>query len=256
MHSSYVPSPRDPSPSTKLPPVVRNAKKLTELLETSHSVTSDLITKTLTIIVGDARDSTAVTQTLFPTVLNPTNPTSGNNAVNLIVSGMGCYPVMKKGYWLPQQEDPTLCQDAITTIFNALRSRRPVVKPGLVMLSTQGISKFGRDYPLLLMPLYALLLHRAHEDKRVMENLASEAVKEEEGPIESFVIVRPSLLTAGKAYGLKSVRWDIEDGGVAKNAIGYWISRADVGGFVFENVVLPFQSGKAERVETTYSITY
>jgi hypothetical protein len=162
---------------------------------------------------------------------------------------------MKKGNWFPEQEDPTLCQDAITTILNALRARPPHVKPGLVMLSSTGISKFGRDVPLLMLPLYAFL-HTPHQDKKVMEDLAIEAVKEEPAPIGSYVVVRPSLLTSGPARGVQSVRWDVEDGRIAKKAVGYTISRADVGGFIFEKVVQPFQSGKDERTGKIYSVTY
>jgi hypothetical protein len=235
--------------------VVRNASKLTELLETSQSVSSDLISRHLTIIVGNVKDSASVTQTLFPANLNPSNPTDGNKSVDLIVSGIGCYPVWRRWYSFPEQEDPTLCQDAISTILNALNSRPPLVKPGLVVVSGTGISKYGRDIPLLMVPLYSFL-HTAHQDKKVMENLVIKAVTEDPAPIGSFAVVRPSLLTAGPALGMNKIRWDVEDGKVAEKAIGYTISRADVGGFVFEKVVGPFESGKNERTGKVYSITY
>jgi len=175
--------------------------------------------------------------------------------VDIIVSGIGCYPVMKKGHWFPQQEDPTLCEDAVTTILNALRGRRPLAKPGLVMLSTTGISKYGRDIPLLMTPLYSLL-HEAHKDKKIMEDLAIQAVEEEKAPIGSYFVVRASLLTNGAAKGVENVRWDVEEGAVANKAMGYSISRADVGGFVFEKIVEPFESGKGERSGKIFSITH
>ncbi|KAE9374684.1 hypothetical protein N431DRAFT_543936 [Stipitochalara longipes BDJ] len=234
--------------------LVRNAEKLTTLLKNSHFVNPDLMSKKLTIITGNAKDAIPVTQTLFPAILNPSN-SKGNRSVDLIVSGIGCYPVMKKGNWFPEQEDPTLCQDVTTIILNALRARPPIVKPGLVILSGTGISKYGRDIPRLMVPLYHLL-HTAHQDKKIQEDLAIAAVKEEPAPIGSYVLVRPSLLTNGAELGMQKVRWDVEDGGIARKAIGYSISRADVAGFVFEKVVRPFESGKGEGSGKIYSVTY
>ena len=47
------------------------------------------------------------------------------------------------------------------------------------------------------------------------------------------VIVRPSLLTNGKARGGKKIRVGTEE----KPAVGYTISREDVGLWVFENLL-------------------
>jgi len=164
---------------------------------------------------------------------------------------------MKKGHLLPQQEDPTICEDGVRTILTALRTRPAITKPGLVVLSTTGISKYGRNVPLLFWPLYKLFLHEAHQDKIVMEDLTIEGVQGEQAPIGRYFIVRASLLTSGPRKGLESVRWDIEkEGKIAENAIGYTISRADVGGFVFEKVVVPYEIGKEEGTGTVFSITY
>jgi hypothetical protein len=184
------------------------------------------------------------------------NPSEGNNSVNIIVSGIGCYPVRKKGHLLPQQEDPTLCEDAVTTILNALKARPALVKPGLVVLSTTGISKYGRDVPLLIMPLYSLM-GEAHDDKRAMEALVTEAVSWKPAPIGISFVVRASLLTSGSAKGMQNIKWDIEEEGkLARKGFGYTISRADVGGFVFEKIVKPFESGKDEGTYKIYSISH
>ena len=106
-----------------------------------------------------------------------------------------------------------------------------------------------------MVPLYRFL-HTAHQDKIAMENLVIKAVTEDPAPIGSFAVVRASLLTAGPALGVDKIRWDVEDGKVAEKAIGYTISRADVGGFVFEKIVVQFESGKNERTGKVYSITY
>jgi hypothetical protein len=256
MYCSYV-LPIFPKTRTSLTlvTVVRDAKKLTTMLETGHAVDADLISQHLTIVVGNVKDPVVVTETLFPALLNPSNPTGGNRTVDIIVSGIGCYPVQKKGYLFPQQEDPTLCEDALTTILNALRARSPIVKPGLVVLSTTGISKYGRDVPLLFWPLYRFL-HVAHEDKKIMERLAIEAATTEPAVTGSYYVVRSSILTNGAAKGVENVRWDVEDGALIKKAIGYTISRADVGGFVFEKVVKPFESGKEEGTGKIFTITH
>jgi hypothetical protein len=89
-----------------------------------------------------------------------------------------------------------------------------------------------------------------------MEDMAIAAVKEERAPIGSYVLVRPSLLTNGEAKGVHKVRWDVENGGIAKKAVGYTISRADVGGFVFEKVVRPFESGRDEGMGKIILVTY
>ena len=50
---------------------------------------------------------------------------------------------------------------------------------------------------------------------------------------DNFVIVRPSLLTNGKAQGGKKVKVGTEE----KPVVGYLISREDVGVWMFENLV-------------------
>lgn len=237
-------------------PVARTPSKLTTLLETSHGITPDLISKYLTIITGDVKDPIPVSQTLFPASLNPHDPTSGNVPVDFIVSGIGCYPVMKKGNWLPVQEDPTLCEDALTTILNALRGRKPTKKPGLSALSTTGMSKYGRDTPLLTTPIY-WMLHEAHLDKTKMEALCRESVEGPDAVVGRSCIVRASLLTGGKAKEVDEIRWDTEEEGkIAVKGMGYTISRESVGAWVFERVVVPFEGGVEEGTGKTFSISH
>jgi len=161
---------------------------------------------------------------------------------------------MKEGNWLPEQEDPTLCEDAMTTILNVLRARPPLVKPGIVALSTAGFSKYGRDIPFIFKPLH-WILHTAHMDKQKMENLAIEAVAEKFAPIGSYYIMRPSILLSGAAKGVEKIRWEVEDGKVAWGGVGYFINRADVGAFLFEKIVKPFESGQEERTGKIFYIT-
>lgn len=64
-----------------------------------------------------------------------------------------------------------------------------------------------------------------------------------ERAIENFVIIRPSLLTDGKRLGLKKIRVGEESEEAVKPAVGYTISREDVGGWIFDELV----SGDGEK---------
>lgn len=77
-----------------------------------------------------------------------------------------------------------------------------------------------------MRPLYRLL-KVPHEDKKKMEA----AVR---GSGREFVVVRPALLTDGQEAG--RVRAGYE-GGEKGEAVGYTVSRRDVGGWIFREVV-------------------
>jgi hypothetical protein len=93
------------------------------------------------------------------------------------------------------------------------------------------MSRFGRDYPLAMFPIYVWLLKAPHEDKQIMEDrfIASG---------ETFTILRGSILNDGETT--KTVRVGIEDpkAGRKSTAIGYFISREDSGRWITENLIL------------------
>ncbi|OBT49752.1 hypothetical protein VE04_10056 [Pseudogymnoascus sp. 24MN13] len=223
--------------------LVRNPQKLIDLLAT-HDISPETIASRLTVITGNVKDPDIVAQTILPTT-------------SIIVSGIGVSPVWKEGAWFPILDDWTICQDGVSTILEVLRSRRTAaVKPLLVIISTTGISKFGRDIPLPMVPLYHFMLSVPHKDKEAMELMIIDAMnnqKDNDAIIGEYVIVRPSLLTNGPVCE-GAVRADVEDGDVAKNAIGYTISRKDVGGYIFEEVVQKFTApnGTGRIVAITY----
>lgn len=64
--------------------------------------------------------------------------------------------------------------------------------------------------------------------------LAEMANSADERAIENFVVVRPSLLTDGPRLGTGKVRAGEES---KKPAVGYTISREDVGGWMFDEIV-------------------
>lgn len=153
----------------------------------------------------------------------------------------------------------------------ATKRAASIKKPLMVVVSTTGISSHGRDIPLLMLPLYHWMLPVPHADKRQMEKLLLDATTKNPAtaPISGFVVVRPSLLTDGPLLGLSKMRvgWEVENGsggggggGSGKNeagasastgggstgnereekgrpAIGYTISRADVGNWITQEII-------------------
>jgi hypothetical protein len=217
---------------------VRNPEKLTKLLE-SHDIFSKTITSHLTIITGNVKTPADVSRTILP-------------STQIIVSGIGATPAWKRGDLLPSIDDPIICQNGTSTILEVLQSRQSPVKPLLVVISTTGISKFGRDIPLAMVPLYHWLLSVPHKDKKVMEEMVITAVEGEHAAIGEYAIIRPSLLTNGDGG---KVRAEVEDGNIAKGAVGYTISRKDVGRYIFEGVVQKYTGlpkGNGKIVSITY----
>jgi hypothetical protein len=227
--------------------VVRAPEKLTTFLET-QGITSSQISSHLTMITGDIRSPSDISKVLYPT--------ESNDPVDIIISGIGAYPVFK-GYKF-ENSDPHLCQEGIEAIVDVL-SKRPQgqKKPLLVTIGTTGISKLGRDTPWLMLPLYKLVLGSAHRDKELMEAAVTKAFNGEGGreqSIQGFTIVHASLLTYGKMLGHEHVRSEIEGDQWSGKAIGYTISRQDVGNWIFEDVIKGFENvkGKGRIARITY----
>ena len=66
---------------------------------------------------------------------------------------------------------------------------------------------------------------------------------------DGFTILRPTLLTSGKVKGVKNVKVGTEQ----KPALGYTISRGDVGTWIFEKLVIGNKSRwNGEKVTLTY----
>ncbi|KAL4901742.1 hypothetical protein BDW74DRAFT_181457 [Aspergillus multicolor] len=137
-----------------------------------------------------------------------------------------------------ESADPNVCEKGMRALLEALATMRSSGFSGwyplLSVVSTTGISDSGRDIPLLLYPLYHVLLAVPHADKRVMESLLRDSG-------ERFVLVRPSLLVDGKGEGDgKRVRVGLEDvrsGRVVRREVGWTISRKTVGEWMFGNLL-------------------
>lgn len=231
--------------------MVRTPSKLTDLLKT-RGVSADLISKHLTIVQGNSKDSIKVAEVLK----------INNEVADMVVSGVGGVPVFKPNPLRPTLDDPTICQDTVSTILKALRdlnSNSPPgkKKPTLVAISSAGISDHNRDFPLAMLPLYLWLLPIPHKDKKLMEKLLVEEVKNEaSSAVENFVAVRPSFLTNGRAVGFGAIRVGVDSPGkFDSSAIGYTISRADVGGWIFEGLVEDKAGKKSKYLNQFVAIT-
>ena len=84
--------------------------------------------------------------------------------------------------------------------------------------------------------------------------LAETAKSVDERAIKNFVILRPSFLTDGKRMGTAKVRVGVESAEAAKPAVGYTISREDVGGWMFDEIVSG--DGEEKFAGKMVSITY
>ncbi|KAJ2781788.1 hypothetical protein H4R18_002649 [Coemansia javaensis] len=92
--------------------------------------------------------------------------------------------------------------------------------PRIVMVSSTGVDSM-RDVPLVLRPLYALLLRTPHRHKAAAEA----AIRASGVP---YTLVRPALLT----HGPRTAKYR-----AGPDVAGYTVSRSDVAHFVLEQCV-------------------
>lgn len=220
--------------------LVRTPEKLRKQLQ-EQGVSEATLSSQLLIISGNAVDKAAVKSTLTAGGLG-TLP-------SIIVTGLGGAPNM--GGWsvrhplrLFDLDQPTICADAARTLVDALTeiySEQPTVathKPSLTFVSTTGISRGPEDVPFGMRMLYHIALEIPHADKKNMENVYRDNVEQQQGAVFKVVTgMRPTLLSGGvsvdQAKGLAKVRAGTED----KPATGFRIGRADVGHWMFQNLV-------------------
>ncbi|KAM0749336.1 hypothetical protein T439DRAFT_327057 [Meredithblackwellia eburnea MCA 4105] len=213
--------------------LVRTPSKLTDLLA-SEGVSPNTISNYLVIVQGNAKDEEAVKKTLR---------TETGELCERIVFGIGAKPEFKG--LKPVADDPSVCEVAMKTIITAISHLPYSVAPSIVGVSSTGITKVKRDVPLAYYHLYHLVLASAHEDKRLMEEAMIEGQRS--GILSSYTIVAATLLTSGAEKGLAKVKVGTE----TAPAIGYSISRKDVGGWIWSEWAVK-GAGKNERVSLTF----
>jgi hypothetical protein len=227
-------------------------------METEHNISASILDEQLTIVQGSVKDLAPVKETIAPS----------NKPASIIISGIGSTPEFSLSLHPVKMVDPYICEEGLTVVLSAIRElrRENVIaadaKPLICTVSTTGISK-TRDVPYVLAPLYHVVLATAHKDKAKAEALIAKASMEtgNEAPLSGFVILRPTLLGSGPAKGLENVKtgWErhpnaLEAGAEkgTKPAMGTSISRADVGLFIFEEVIKGGQKWAGKCVSMTY----
>lgn len=218
--------------------LARTPSKLTDQL-LAQGVSQETLDRQLTIIKGDATDISSVKETLL-------SKKTGILA-STIISGIGGSPRLQKSFCEPIVFDnPNICEESAAAIRTALQeiykenAEYKATKPLLVVISTTGISKVKEDVPFGFRTFYHKGLAVPHEDKRKMEAALLEHMSqadEESRVFRAFVSVRPSLLTGDNSIktgkGWETLRVGTEE----EPAVGYTIQRADVGQWIFEEIV-------------------
>ncbi|KIL95652.1 hypothetical protein FAVG1_00390 [Fusarium avenaceum] len=223
--------------------LARKPESLRNVLITEKHIPSGIIDKYITIHQGDVRDAAAVAKAL----INPTNP---NFVVDFILSGVGSRPKFQWSITRPLPlKDPTICEDATKTLFDALSNlsasgitgTSASQKPLLVVVSTAGCGR-ARGVPLPIYLQYRYLVGGPLADKQKMEDLI---LQDNGRHVRDFVIMRPLILTDGeaKADGQLQVGW--EWGVVGEKGpdepltnLGYLMSKADLGMWTFRHIVV------------------
>lgn len=195
--------------------ICRTPSKLTAKLPKTYA--------NLHITKGNAHDVSVLKQAL----ISPSNP---NSLVDAVYSSIGGVFLLSK----MDNDDPTVCANAMSALLAAITELRQTfpaaAAPRVVAVSSAGLSDFQRDVPLVMLPVYRTMLLRPHADKRAMEKM----LRDYEGP---WTLIRPSHLTDGPEAD--AVRIGVEDPvkGVESSAIGFSVSREDVGKWVYENIL-------------------
>lgn len=206
--------------------MARSPPKLKSLL-LERGVPESTITDNLVLVEGDSTDTSAVKKVLL----------YRDQPVSLIVCGVGGRPFFDTPLTLTI-DNPRICQDTVGAILEAARTLDTVegsYKPTLIAISSTGISDTARDVPWIMVPPSRWLLKVPHADKKVMERRIQEDMQKDDTAkgIQNYTIVRPSWFTAGEGTGLQGVRVGVDDA----PAVGYTISRNDVGRWIFENLI-------------------
>ncbi|KAI4863936.1 NAD(P)-binding protein [Hypoxylon rubiginosum] len=187
----------------------------------------------LRVVEGNAHDVAAVSRCLYV-------PEEGQ-LVDAVVSSIGGAFIFSR----MTIDDPEVCEKGAATLVEAIAKVRrqqqeensnPAAaawKPRVVVVSSTGLARAGRDYPLAMMPMYKFMLKVPHKDKVLMEKAVVDGSSSSSSSGYTYTIVRPSLLVDDAAPE-REVRVGIDDDYV----VGYTISRDDTGRWIYENLLV------------------
>lgn len=219
--------------------LARTPSKLRDQMK-SNGIDEATLSSHLTIVQGNAHSVEDVKKTI----------TASNALPALVVSGMGGAPIFKfewrKPFELFTLDNPNVCENFARTVLAAMGqiySECPSPKqqkPVMVFVSTTGISQGAEDVPFGLRLLYHHALAIPHVDKRMQESAFREnmaSTNEDKRLFRNIIGIRPTLLFGSTktddAIGASKIRAGTED----KPAVGYSIKRADVGEWMFRNLI-------------------
>ncbi|OJD18426.1 hypothetical protein AJ78_01545 [Emergomyces pasteurianus Ep9510] len=217
--------------------LVRTPSKLQTQLQ-SQGLDQTTIDNNLTIIQGDATDVEAVKRTISPEKNN-------GKIVSLIISGLGGPPTLRPSLHPLTFDNPNICEKAVSIILSALEALQQSStetesnKPLFAVVSTTGISSGPGDVPLFLHPLY-FFLSVPHADKRKMEQMlfgSPTTPSPSSQLLRGVIAVRPTLLTGDHSLASGKGWKTLKIGTEPKPALGYSIQRADVGEWMFEEII-------------------
>ncbi|KAI8598406.1 hypothetical protein EDD21DRAFT_382580 [Dissophora ornata] len=220
--------------------LARTPSKLTDML-LAQGISQATIDSQLTVIKGDIADLAAIKSVLL------SNKDSGAAIALQIISGIGGTPKMQWSLKTPVTIDnPEICATATKNIMQALREiyaeypSTAQYKPSITVISTTGVSDVREDVPFAFRFLYHVTLADPHKDKKEMEGLITENMAEPTESTRLFrgaIVVRPSLLTGDQRVKGGKGWQKLKVGQENKPAIGYTVHRADVGQWIFEQVI-------------------
>ena len=207
--------------------LARNPNNLTKML-LEQSINQTVLDEKLTIIKGGIYDQEALKATVF----------DGKDVVRAIVSGLGPTPQLQWSLYSPVTvNNLTLCGDFATLLVQTLEQLKKNITdykgPSVAAVSTTGISKGPNDVPFGYNWLYHWLLKVPHVDKRNMESV----LRSEPAQIvfSKIVITRATLLLGSHLLSSKGAKLYVGTG--ESPILGYYVSRADVGDWIYKNVI-------------------
>lgn len=215
--------------------LARTPSKLADML-LEKGVPQSSIDTYLEITQGDVKDVESVKKAIY---------VKGKPATK-VLSGIGMLP--SEAFSFSTTPGQTICQDATRTIMRALKELNLPQKPFFIAISSTSVGRGPIDVPLLFRPLYHFALATPRKDKQVMHDIIAE-VEEQGNAIGGYAVVKPSMLVNGPSRGMPNIRSGTEDA----PAIGYAISREDVGLWIWEELLKGDASiWKNQRPSITY----
>ena len=208
----------------------------------AQGLSEETLSRQLTLVQGDALDKEAVKRTL--------KPDSDGQLVSKIVTGLGGSGRMVFNFWRPLQfvslDNPTICASAAETLITSLQElyasnpSTAASKPLVTFISSAGVTSGPPDLPFWVRFLYGQMLAVPWADKKKMENVYGRNMTEQNAGRRVFrniIGIRPQHLTGGESVNDGVGQDKIRSGKQQSPAIGYSVRKADVGHWMFENIV-------------------